>query len=468
MFDSRTLTAISERAFLALLLVAVLLSSVLVACVRADNASTVNITVYDESGFPAASAGGFTKLAEVQVRMYDTNGNLVASGRSGDDGTLTFNLDPGVYTVQYGGCLYRSIAAPYSTDLTTYAACLPDSRQVTISKGANQLSLYVAELSFHVYESGSDGGNPFQLDYLDMNSSASDHETTITVSPGQTVQAVASFWELETINVPVWYASAFGDWNPTAALANLAEGCASPSSHALYTVPFTFTAPTQPGTYDIRLNGALDYDWCNSYYTGNHPNPSLGRDMGNSIISNVSVDPQTRAISGTYGVGTVIVKGFVPPLAEGRLAIRLSGAFDYLSSEGITIEIAALVTNATTLDPVSGANVTITITNPKGLVWLSDRMIQRSPGVYVWESSQAVKDVVAEQGAGIYLVQAEASFSGHKNSTDVLLFRIDASSPPSALLGVANAGQLFAIGGIAGLAIALTATLAYAVKKRRR
>ncbi len=320
MFDLKNVTAISEGVFLAVLVIAVLLSSALTPFAKADKAATVNITVYDESGFPVASAGGFTKLAEVQVRMYDANGSLVVCGQSGNDGTLTFNLDPGVYTVQYGGCLYRSIANPWSADLTTYPACLPASKHVTIAKGANQLDLYVAGLLFHVYECGSDGGDPFQLDYFDLNSSTADHETTITVSPGQTVQAVASFWELDTINVPIWYVSVFGDWNPTTALANLAEGCASPSSHTYHTVPFTFTAPTQPGTYHVRLNGALDYDWCNSYYTGGHPNPGLGRDMGNNIISNITIDPQTRGIAGTYGVGTVIVKGSRSLLSRGQNA----------------------------------------------------------------------------------------------------------------------------------------------------
>jgi len=275
----------------------------------APASGTLNVNVFDESGFSPPSATGFQKLAEVKVKIYDAASNLIASGQSGNDGTVTFNLDPGVYTVQYGGCLYRYITSPQSSDLAHYGACLPDSAQVTVAQGSNQLNLYVAGLLFHEYQWGSDGGDPFQLNYVDLNSATADHETSITVSPGQTVQAVASFWELETINVPVWWASVFGDWNPTTALANLAEGVASPSSHNLHTVPFTFTAPTQPGTYHIRVNGALDYDWCNSYYTGMHPNPRLGRDMGNNIISNINIDTSSRDITGNYGTGTIIVGG---------------------------------------------------------------------------------------------------------------------------------------------------------------
>jgi hypothetical protein len=269
---------------------------------------TLNVTALDESGFVPASADSFTKLAEVKVKVYDENGNMVASGQSGDDGTVAFSLDVGKYVVQYGGCLARSVTTTRSSDLAHYGALLPDSRPVTVHQGTNQLNLYCAWLSFHEYEWGSDGGNPFQLDYLDLNNATSEHETSITVSPGQKVQAVVSFWELETTNVPVWLASAFGDWNPTVALANLDSGVASPSSHNLHTVPFSFTAPTQPGTYHIRINGALDYDWSNSYYTGAHPNPDLNRDMGNSIISCISIDTLTREVTGTYGVAELTVR----------------------------------------------------------------------------------------------------------------------------------------------------------------
>jgi hypothetical protein len=288
--------------------------------------TTLTLTAFDESGFSPASATGFQKLAEIKVKIYDASSNLIASGQSGNDGTVTFNLDAGVYTVQYGGCLYRYITSPQSSDLAYYGACLPDSAQVTVAEGSNQLNLYVAGLCFHAYQSGSDGGDPFQLDYLDLDTTTTDHETSLTVQPGQTVQAAASFWELETINVPVWLVSAFGDWNPTVTLANLAEGVASPSSHSLHTIPFSFTAPTQPGTYHIRINGALDYDWCNSYYTGGHFNPNLGRDMGNSIISNINIDTQTRDITGVYGVATITVVG-QSAIAKRILIVNNAGTF---------------------------------------------------------------------------------------------------------------------------------------------
>lgn len=140
-----------------------------------------------------------------------------------------------------------------------------------------------------------------------LNSSTPEHETSVTVSPGQTVQATVSFRELETTNVPVWLASAFGDWNPTVALANLKSGVASSSSHNLHTAQFSFPAPTQPGTYHVRINGVPDYDWSNSYYTGAHPNPNFGRDTGNSIISDMGVNTLTRDITGTYGIAEIKV-----------------------------------------------------------------------------------------------------------------------------------------------------------------
>ena len=56
-----------------------------------NSKATLNVTVFDESGFMTASANSFTKLAEVKVKIFDGNGNLVASGQSEDDGTVAFS-----------------------------------------------------------------------------------------------------------------------------------------------------------------------------------------------------------------------------------------------------------------------------------------------------------------------------------------------------------------------------------------
>lgn len=268
--------------------------------------TTLRVNAFDESGFPPASDDGFAMFAEVKVKIYDMDDNLIASDKTGDDGSVTFNLNPGTYTIEYGGCLVRSPTSP-TTDLKYYHPILPSSTEVTVVSGTNEVDLHVVSLLWHVYKWGSDGGDPFELNYLDLDSDTPEYEDSIWVAPGQTVEAEASFWELETVNVPVWYASVFGEWNPTTSLANLASGCSSSSSHNLYTIPFSFTAPTEPGTYHIRLNGALDYDWPTSYYTGGHPNPNLGRDMCPAIISNINIDTETKDITGTYGVATITV-----------------------------------------------------------------------------------------------------------------------------------------------------------------
>lgn len=277
--------------------------------------TTLKINTFDESGFPPASDNGFTPIAEVKIEIYDVEENLIASDKTGDDGSVTFNLDLGTYTIEYGGCLVRSPTSP-TTDLMYYHPILPNSTEVTVISGTNEVDLHVASLLWHVYKWGSDGGDPFELNYFDLDSDTPEYEESISVSPGQAVQAKASFWELETVNVPVWYASVFGEWNPTTSIANLVSGCASPSSHNLHTIPFSFTAPTKPGTYHIRLNGVLDYDWATSYYTGGHPNPNLGRDMGIGIISNLEIDTETKDITGTYGVGTIVVGAETPSVQE--------------------------------------------------------------------------------------------------------------------------------------------------------
>lgn len=305
--------------------------------------TTLAVNAFDESGFPPASSIGFQAIIGLKMRIYDSGNNLVTSGQTGENGSVTFSLNPGIYSITYGGCLARKVGEP----ITAARPFLPDTKQVTIVSGSNEVNLYAADLFYHVYAAPGDGGDPFQLDYLDLNSTTLGYEYSLTVTPGQTVDAIASFWELETINVPVWYLSAFGDWQPTVPLAELASGVASPNSHNLYTVPFTFTAPTQAGTYHIRLNGVLDYDWPNSYYTGCHPNPSLGRDMCPTIISNITIDTATNDTTGTYSVGTITVTGESPTVSISAQYSSFVSAFNnYKQIFGQNVSIGQTVNRA--------------------------------------------------------------------------------------------------------------------------
>jgi hypothetical protein len=253
--------------------------------------TTLTINVFDESGFPPASIHGVNRIADMPIKIYKLDDSLVASGSTDASGTASFNLANGQYKIVYGSKVTEHFGVA--------------SKIVDVSGGSMNLDIYSFQAQFHTYS----GGGPYELDHIDLDKNSAGYQDVITVQPGQQINAEFSWWELETVNVPVWYVSAFGSWNPTSALGNLAWGCASPWSHNLYTIPLTFTAPSTPGTYEVRLVGVLDYDWPNSFYTAAHYQPSLGRDTGISIIG--------KTIDGPYGVGTIIVRSQVSNAVTG-------------------------------------------------------------------------------------------------------------------------------------------------------
>ena len=114
------------------------------------------------------------------------------------------------------------------------------------------------------------------------------------------------------------------------------------------------------------------------------------------------------------------------------LSIKLSGEHDYLFMERVKIRVAALVKDAETMEPVSGANVTIEIYDPEGSLWLSDDMTKRpsGTGIYQWGSAKTIRQLMSARQLrkGIYLVHVQASYRGGPIATDILEFHID---PPS-------------------------------------
>lgn len=246
----------------------------------------LNVNVFDESGYSPASVTGTKRLTNMPVKVYSLDDSLVASGVSGSSGIASFILTEGTYDVVCGSSSGADWGGMWFG--TT-------SKTVQVSGTTMNIDIYCRAVTYHSYEAG----RPFELNYLDLDRNAAGHQDGITVRPGQQVNAEFSWWELETVNVPVWYVSVFGSWNPTTPLGNLKTGVASPTSHNLHTVSLSFIAPSEPGTYEIRLMGVLDYAWPNSYYTSFHYNPSLGRDMGPAIIS--------KSLDGPYGIATIVV-----------------------------------------------------------------------------------------------------------------------------------------------------------------
>lgn len=255
--------------------------------------ATLNVNVFDEGGFSPASVNGAVRLADIPVEIYSPDGTLIGSGLTDSTGSVSFNLPVGTYNVTYGG----TTITPYDSGIWWAVS----SKIVDVQNNPTNTDVYAIRIIFHHYS----GGNNFELNYIDLNTTTANHENSITVAPGQQINAEFSWSELETANVPVWYVSVFGSWNPTSTLGNLANGVASPSSDNLHTVPLTFTAPTTPGTYEVRLNGVEDYDWPNSYYTSFHYQPTLGRDTCNDLIS--------KSNTGPYGIGIITVTVMPPP-----------------------------------------------------------------------------------------------------------------------------------------------------------
>jgi len=121
----------------------------------------------------------------------------------------------------------------------------------------------------------------------------------------------------------------------------------------------------------------------------------------------------------------IVTIDVIPPRL---LSIKLSGEHDYLLMERVKIRLAALVRNAATMEPVSNANVTISIYNPDGTHWLSDTMVEKlaETGVYEWESEGTIQQLHLEKG--VYLAHVNASSEGSLVASDIIEFHID---PPS-------------------------------------
>ncbi len=116
-----------------------------------------------------------------------------------------------------------------------------------------------------------------------------------------------------------------------------------------------------------------------------------------------------------------LIAHFNPP----SLSLKLTGQLDYLSMENIRVRLAALVKDATTLEPISNADVSIAIYDADGALWVSDTMVERlaGTGIYEWESEKTIRLLRLEKG--VYLAHVTASLQGGQTASDILEFHID-------------------------------------------
>jgi hypothetical protein len=114
-----------------------------------------------------------------------------------------------------------------------------------------------------------------------------------------------------------------------------------------------------------------------------------------------------------------------PPPVAPPLSVKLSGEFDYSNTESINVRLAALVKDANTLRPVSGATVIIEIYYPNGTLWISGKMYEKlaGTGIYEWESYSKI--IFMKLLRGVYLVHARAFVGIDPTASDMILFHID-------------------------------------------
>lgn len=258
------------------------------------NESQLLITIYDESGMPPSSINGQNKLSNVPIQIRSLDGELVFSGETDSSGTTMANLNSDTYDITYGASIGYTVSSSHKLWL------METSQRITIESDQSELSLLCPAVSYNIYSIDGGGGSSLQFDHFDLDLTYEGEQESIKVGPGQSISGEVGFWELETINVPVWYCSITASWDIENPVANIASGCASPNTHQYHEYPFSFNAPTDPGVYTIRLNVCYDFTWPTGYATGWHYSQDMGRDMGVTIVSS--------ELEGPYGVATLIVE----------------------------------------------------------------------------------------------------------------------------------------------------------------
>jgi hypothetical protein len=108
------------------------------------------------------------------------------------------------------------------------------------------------------------------------------------------------------------------------------------------------------------------------------------------------------------------------------LTLKLSGSFDYLLKEDINLQLAALIVDSSTGNPVTGAIITFDIYGPDGSIFVSGSFEEGTdPGVYVYTYPETFKDSKKDWVKGIYIVYAHATAPNGEEAGDMIQFHID-------------------------------------------
>jgi len=173
---------------------------------------------------------------------------------------------------------------------------------------------------------------------------------------------------------------------------------------------------------------------------------SLGEELysipgtGKGAITDMSADSQvlalytdgnTFAFAHEYGQGRVYWQedhdsppAQQPPSSNEALSLTLLGGFDYGVAEPANVKVVAELRDAVTMEPISGANVTIQVYDPNDTLWISASMFEaiNGIGIYEWDSPGTVANMNLQPG--VYLAQVTASI-GISSASEIMLFHID-------------------------------------------
>ncbi|MFW9889037.1 MAG: hypothetical protein ACFFER_12695 [Candidatus Thorarchaeota archaeon] len=171
------------------------------------------------------------------------------------------------------------------------------------------------------------------------------------------------------------------------------------------------------------------------------------RDTGSQVIE---FAPGSFVIIGytrSFSVGTSEDVWLILLASPKKPQLKLSGEFDFLLKEEIHLQLAALLTDRNTGDPISYATVTYTVYDPDRNLILAGPLIEEisDSGVYVNRSTLTMKDM--DLPKGIYLVYARAVTWDGFEAVDMIQFHID---PPSE--SESNSLLLVGFGSLAAIA----------------
>jgi hypothetical protein len=166
---------------------------------------------------------------------------------------------------------------------------------------------------------------------------------------------------------------------------------------------------------------------------------SIGAD---SQVVAVWDDGATFAFMHEYGQGRVYWQAAhqnttpSPPQSGSNktLSLTLYGGFDYGVTEQARVKVFAELRDLLTLEPISGATVTIQVFAPNDTLWVSTNMAEtiNGKGIYEWESADTVANINLQ--VGVYLAQVAAS-NGGLSASEIIPFHVD---PPADSAGTAT------------------------------